>query len=73
VETTDVVTAKVAVVVPPATVTVVGTVAAAGAELDMDTAAPPAGAGPESVTVTEPGVPPTSVVTGRASEARPAP
>ena len=57
-----VVTAKVAVVAPAGTVTVVGTWAAAVIELDNAIAAPPAGAGPLSVTVPVDGVPPTTEV-----------
>jgi len=57
-----VVTGKAAVVAPAGTVTVAGTWAAA-VLLDVNaTAAPPAGAGPLSVTVPVEGLPPTTEV-----------
>jgi hypothetical protein len=56
-----VVTVNVALVAPPATVTVDGTVADDGLPLDSDTTAPPAGAGPLSVTVPVEGLPPTTL------------
>jgi len=54
-----VVTVNVALVAPFATVTLEGTVAADVLLLDSDTTAPPAGAGPVSVTVPVDGFPPT--------------
>ena len=56
-----VVTANVALVAPTATVTLAGTVAANVLSLDNDTTAPPAGAGPLSVTVPVEGLPPTTL------------
>ena len=56
-----VVTVKVAVVAPAATVTLVGTVAAAESS-ERDTAAPPAGAAALKVTVPVEEVPPTTLV-----------
>jgi hypothetical protein len=64
-----VVTANVALVAPPATVTLDGTVAADVLSLDSDTTAPPAGAGPLSVTVPVEEVPPTTVDGLTATEA----
>jgi hypothetical protein len=59
VEATEfVVAAKVAVVAPAATVTEAGTWAAAVLELVSVTTAPPAGAGPVSVTMPVEGLPP---------------
>ena len=58
-DTALVVTANVALAAPPATVTLAGTVAADGLPLTSDTTAPPAGAGPLSVTVPVEGFPPT--------------
>jgi len=56
-----VVTANVALVAPAATVTLAGTLAAEMLLLDNDTSAPPAGAGPLSVTVPVEGLPPTTL------------
>ena len=70
--TTLVVTGKVAVVVPAATVTLPGTVAAA-LSLKSVTAAPPAGAGPLSPTVPVAEFPPTSASGVRLSEISPTP
>ena len=56
-----VVTANVAPVAPPATVTLDGTVAASVLSLDSATTDPPPGAGPLSVTVPVEGLPPTTV------------
>ena len=56
-----VVTVNVALVAPPATVTVDGTVADDGLPLDSDTTAPPPGAGPLSVTVPVEELPPTTL------------
>ena len=58
--TATVVTGNVAVALPLATVTLPGTVADEGLLLDSDTTAPPAGAGPLSVTVPVEPLPPTT-------------
>src|SRR6266403_6413110 len=63
-------TANVAVVAPAATVTLEGTVAAAVLLLESATVAPPAGAGPLSVTVPVEEFPPTTLVGFSASEER---
>ena len=67
-----VVTANVALAAPPATVTLAGTVAAVVLSLDSDTTAPPAGAGPLSVTVPVEGLPPTTLDGFTPSELNPA-
>jgi len=56
-----VLTVKVAVVPPPGTVTLAGTVAAPVLLLDSDTTAPPLGAGPLSVTVPVDELPPVTL------------
>jgi hypothetical protein len=68
--TTLVLTEKVALVAPAATVTLEGTVAAAVLLLESATTAPPAGAGPFSVTVPVevPSGPPMTLVGFRVSE-----
>ena len=60
-DTALVVTENVALAAPPATVTLDGTVAADVLSLDNDTTAPPAGAGPVSVTAPVEGFPPTTL------------
>ena len=60
-DTALVVTANVALVAPPATVTIAGTFADDGLSVDKDTTAPPPGAGPLSVTVPVEGLPPTTL------------
>src|SRR5207302_643793 len=55
-------TVKVAVVAPPGIVTLGGTLATDGSLLERMTCAPPAGAGPLSVTVPVEGFPPITVV-----------
>ena len=67
-----VVTRKVAVLAPAATVTLAGTVAAV-LFLDSVTTAPPAGAGPLSLTVPVAEFPPTSVLGLRLTEISPTP
>jgi hypothetical protein len=64
------VTVKFAVDAPAATVTLAGTVAAAVMLLDRDTTAPPAAAGPLSVTVPVEAVPPATVVGERVTDWR---
>jgi len=66
-----VVTVNVTLVAPTGTVTLAGTVAAV-LSLDSVTCAPPAGAGPSSVTVPVELLPPVTVVGLSASEERPA-
>jgi hypothetical protein len=61
-DTVLVVTVNVADVLPAATVTLVGTVAAAVLLLERLTTAPPAGATPLRVTVPVEGVPPVTLV-----------
>ena len=51
-----------ALLAPPATGTLAGTVAAEVLSLDKDTTAPPPGAGPLSVTVPVEELPPTTLV-----------
>ena len=67
--TMDVFTVKVALVAPAGTVTLVGTLAAA-LLLESRTCAPPAGAGPLSVTVPVEEFPPATLVGFRESEER---
>jgi hypothetical protein len=57
-----VLTVKVALVAPAATVTLGGTVAAAVLPLERETAAPPVGAGPLRVTVPVEGDPPVTLM-----------
>src|SRR5437879_4998738 len=68
--TTLVLTVKVALVAPAGTVTLEGTVAAAVLLLESVTCAPPAGAGPLSVTVPVEEFPPATLVGFSASEER---
>ena len=69
--TADVFTVKVALVAPAGTVTLEGTVAAPVLLLESRTCAPPAGAGPLSVTVpVEDCTPPTTLVGFKVSEER---
>ena len=65
-----VVTVNVTLVAPTGTVTLAGTVAAAVLSLDSVTCAPPAGAGPFSVTVPVELLPPVTVVGFTPSEER---
>ena len=67
-----VVTENVALLAPPATVTLAGTVAAEVLSLDKDTTAPPPGAGPLSVTVPVEELPPTTLVGFTSRELNPA-
>ena len=60
--TAKVVTVKVLVLVPAATVTLAGTVAAAVLLLDKVTTAPPVGAGSARLTVAVDGTPPSTLV-----------
>ena len=57
-----VLTVKVALLAPAATVTLAGTVAAAALSLIRETAAPPVGAGPLRVTVPVEGDPPVTLI-----------
>jgi hypothetical protein len=66
--TVFVVTVKVAVVAPPATVTFAGTVAADVMLLERVTTIPPAGAGPVRVTIPVDGLPPCTLVGLRARD-----
>lgn len=66
--TVFVVTLKVALVLPAATVTLAGTLATEGKLLERGTTVPPDGAGPESVTVPVDGEPPVTVVGFRVRE-----
>ena len=59
-DTATVVTGNVAVILPPGTVTLAGTVATEGLLLDSVTTTPPLGAGPLSVTVPVEPLPPTT-------------
>ena len=69
--TTDVLTVKVALVVPARTVTLEGTLAAAVLLLESVTCAPPAGAGPLNVTVpVEDCAPPVTLVGFNVNEER---
>ena len=63
-----VLTVNVALLAPAATVAVAGTVAAAVLPLIRETTAPPAGAGPLSVTVPVEGDPPVTLVGFNVSE-----
>src|SRR3989449_1057233 len=65
-----VLTVKVALVAPSSTVTLAGTVAAAVLLLESVTCAPPAGAGPLSVTVPVEGLPPVTLVGFKLRERR---
>jgi hypothetical protein len=67
--TATVVTEKVALALPPGTVTLAGTVATEGLPLDRDTTAPPPGAGPFSVTVPVEPLPPNTVAGLRETDA----
>jgi hypothetical protein len=63
-----VVTVNVALVAPPGTVTLAGTMAAAGLPLLRETTAPPVGAGPLSMTPPVDGDPPVTLVGVSVSE-----
>ena len=65
-----VLTVKVALLAPAATVTVAGTVAEDVLLLERETTAPPVGAGPLSVTVPVEGDPPVTLVGFSVSEER---
>ena len=70
-KTMDVFTVKVAPVAPAGTITLEGTLAAPGLLLESATCAPPAGAGPLSVTVpVEDCIPPRTLVGFSVSEER---
>ena len=71
VATGEVFTVKVALLLPAGTVTLPGTVAAAGVPLCSVTTAPPAGAAPVSVTVPVEEAPPTTVAGFRLTEDSP--
>ena len=71
VATGEVFTVKLALLFPAATVTLAGTVAAAGVPLCSVTTAPPAGAAPVSVTVPVEETPPTTVPGLRLTEKTP--
>ena len=66
--TARVVTAKVALVVPPGTVTLAGTVATVALLLERETRAPPLGAGALRVTLPVEGEPPLTLVWFSVSE-----
>jgi len=70
VATALVLTVNVALLAPAATITLVGTVAAALLPLERETVAPPAGAGPLNVTVPVEGDPPVTLVGFSVSEER---
>ena len=65
-----VLTVNVALLAPAATITLAGTVATALLPLERETVAPPAGAGPLSVTVPVEGDPPVTLVGFSVSEER---
>jgi len=65
-----VLTVNVALLAPAATVTLAGTVAVGVLLLERETAAPPVGAGPLSVTVPVEGDPPVTLVGFNVSEER---
>jgi hypothetical protein len=67
--TDDVLTVKLALVAPAGTVTVLGALAAPGLLLEIATTAPPAGAGPLSVTVPVEFCPPNTLVGFNVNEA----
>ena len=66
--TGTVVTTKVAIVLPPGTVTALGTLAVGGFPLASVTTIPPAGAGQFRVTVPVDELPPTTLVGARLTE-----